>query len=45
MNCITLGLASAGICMRDLLVSCTVGTHNGNYIIDTNEEEEYDTAN
>ena len=45
MNSITLGLASAGICMTDLLVSCNVGSFNGNYIVDTNDEEEYEIAN
>ena len=42
MNCITLGLTNAGICMKDLLVSCTVGSHNGQYLVDTNDEEEYE---
>lgn len=45
MNCITLGLTNAGICMKDLLVSCTVGAYNSQYLIDTNDEEEFDTAN
>ena len=35
----------AGISMRDLVVSCTVGTLLGNIVIDTNEEEEYELAN
>ena len=39
MNSITLALACAGICMTDLLVSCNVASLNGNYIIDTNDEE------
>ena len=38
INSITMGLANAGICMRDLLVSCTVANYNGTYLIDTNEE-------
>jgi ribonuclease PH len=45
MNAIALGLASAGICMSDLLVSCTAAVHSGNCMLDTNEEEEYDTDN
>ncbi len=45
MNCITLALSNAGICMRDMLVSCTVGTLNSRVIIDPNEDEEYEIAN
>jgi len=39
MNCISLGLVNAGICMKDLLISCTVGTLNGKILVDINEEE------
>jgi exosome complex component RRP41 len=45
MNCITLALVNAGICMKDLLISCTVGYENGRLLIDTNEEEEYEVSN
>jgi exosome complex component RRP41 len=45
MNCISLGLVNAGICMKDLLISCTVGTLNGKILVDINEEEEYEVAN
>lgn len=45
INCITLGLANAGIAMRDLLISCTAGMLYGNVLIDTNEDEEYDVTN
>ena len=42
INCITFGLVNAGICMKDLLTSCTVGNCNGQLEVDLNEEEEYD---
>ena len=45
MNSITLGLTNAGICMKDILVSCTVASVNAQYFIDTNEEEEFDLTN
>ena len=45
INSITMGLANAGICMRDLLVSCTVANYSGSYLVDTNEEEEYERDN
>ena len=41
LNCISLALVDAGICMRDLVVSCTVGSLLGRTVIDTNEEEEF----
>jgi hypothetical protein len=45
LNCISLALVDAGICMKDLVVSCTVGTLQGLTVVDTNEEEEYELAN
>lgn len=39
MNCICLALANAGIAMRDLLISCTVGTLNSKVLVDPNEDE------
>lgn len=45
MNCISLALVNAGIAMKDLLVSCTVGTLNSRVLVDPNEDEEYDIAN
>lgn len=41
MNCISLALINAGICMKDLVVSCTVATLNAQILVDINEEEEY----
>jgi ribonuclease PH len=45
MNCISVALTNAGICMKDMLVSCTVGTLNTRVLVDPNEEEEYEIAN
>ena len=45
MNCISLALANASIAMRDILLSCTVGTLNSEIVVDPNEEEEYELAN
>lgn len=45
MNCISLALINAGICMRDILISCTVGSLNGKVLVDPNDEEEYDISN
>ena len=45
MNCISIALTNAGICMRDMLVSCTVGTMNTRILVDPNEDEEYDISN
>lgn len=45
MNCISMALVNAGVAMRDLLVSCTVGALNGRVVTDPNEEEERDLAN
>jgi len=39
MNCISIALINAGICMRDMLVSCTVGMLNTRIIVDPNENE------
>ncbi len=39
MNCISMALVNAGVAMRDLLVSCTVGALHGRVITDPNEEE------
>lgn len=45
LNCISLALVDAGVCMKDLVVSCTVGTLMGTTVVDTNEEEEYELSN
>ena len=45
MNCISIALTNAGICMKDMLVSCTVGTLNTRIVVDPSEEEEYELAN
>ena len=37
MNCISLALINAGICMRDILISCTVGSLNGKVLVDPND--------
>lgn len=36
MNCISIALVNAGICMKDMLVSCTVGMLNAQVIVDPN---------
>ena len=45
MNCISIALINAGICMRDMLVSCTVGMLSTRVVVDPNESEEYDLSN
>jgi exosome complex component RRP41 len=45
MNCISLALINAGVCMRDILISCTVGSLNGRILVDPNDEEEYEVTN
>ena len=45
MNCISLALMNAGIAMKDMLVSCTVGMIGPRIIVDPSENEEYDLVN
>jgi exosome complex component RRP41 len=45
LNAITLALVHAGVQMRDLLVSCTVGNLGNIQVIDPTDEEEYDLTN
>jgi exosome complex component RRP41 len=45
MNCISMALVNAGVAMRDLLVSCTVGMIGSRVLVDPNEEEEYEIVN
>ena len=45
LNCISMALVDAGITLKDLIVSCTVGTIGGETVVDMTSEEEYDSTN